>query len=351
MLTTTAVYALTPQGAEIARRLAAEYGGLVCVPERMAKAGEHGFGTLRECVGEGYSRFARHIFVAAAGIVVRCIAPHLQHKSTDPAVVVLDQQGRFAISLVSGHLGGANALAQDVARITGGTAVITTATDTESLPSLDMVAMEAGCAIHNTPAIKHVNGALLAGQPVTVFDPEDRLSLQTGPHAHLFTFTDTMAEAACGGAAVLVTWRDPMCMALGEQTLTLHPKVLHLGIGCRKGRSADAIESFVRKELATRMIALESVADIASVDAKADEAGLLEAAQRLGVPIQFYAADALKGIKVPNPSAAPEKAVGTRSVAEAAAIVAAGTERGAGILIQEKLKDSGTTLAVAMEIA
>jgi cobalamin biosynthesis protein CbiG len=351
MLTTTAVYALTPKGAELARRLAAEYGGLVCVPARMAKEGEHGFGTLRECVGESYARFTRHIFVAAAGIVVRCIASHLQHKSTDPAIVVLDQQGQFVISLVSGHLGGANALAQDVARITGGTAVITTATDTESLPSLDVTAMEAGCAMHNIGAVKHVNGALLAGQTVTVFDPDNRLGLQTGPHAHLFNFTETMDEAACGGAAVLVTWRDPMCMALGEQTLVLHPKVLHLGIGCRKGRSADAIESFVRRELATRMIALESVAGIASVDAKADEAGLLEAARRLCAPIQFFPADTLKGVKVPNPSEAPEKAVGTRSVAEAAAIVSAATGRGAGILIQEKLKDSGTTLAVAMEIA
>lgn len=351
MLTTTAVYAVTPQGAEIARRLAAEYGGLVCLPERMARDGEHGFTTLRECVAEGYSRFGRHIFVAAAGIVVRCIALHLRSKSTDPAVVVLDQKGQFVISLVSGHLGGANALAQDVARITGGTAVITTATDTESLPSLDVVAMEAGCTIHNISAVKHVNAALLAHTPVTIYDPADVLGLQRGAQAHMFSFAATMEEALTGGPSVLVTWRDPMLLALGEQALVLHPKTLHLGIGCRKGRSADAIESFVRKELATRMIALESVAGIASVDAKADEAGLLEAAQRLGVSIQFFPAEALKGIVVPNPSDKPEKAVGTRSVAEAAAIVAATTAQGAGILIQEKLKDSGTTLAVAMEIA
>ncbi len=351
MLATTAIYAVTPQGADLARRLAAEYAGLVCVPERLARKGEHGFATLRECVAEGYARFSRHIFVAATGIVVRCIAPHLRAKSTDPAVVVLDQKGRFAISLVSGHLGGANALAEDVARITGGTAVITTATDTEALPSLDMVAMESGCAIHNLDAVKHVNGALLAQTPVCVFDPDNRLGLRQSPAAHLFRFAESTEEALAGGPAVIVTWRDPMCLGPGEQTLILHPRILHLGIGCRKGRSADAIEQFVRSELATRMIALESLAGIASVDAKASEKGLLEAADRLGLPLQFYPSDALKGIKVPNPSDKPEKAVGTRSVAEAAAIVAATTPQGLGHLIQEKIKDSGTTLAVAMERA
>lgn len=349
-LVTTALYALTPQGAEIARRLAAEYGGLLCLPHRMAQDGEQGFATLRECVGESYARFARHIFVAATGIVVRCIAPHLQGKSTDPAVVVLDQKGQFVISLVSGHLGGANALARDVARITGGTPVITTATDTEDLPSLDVVAMESGCTLHNISAVKHVNGALLAGRTVTVIDPHNRLGLQTGRHAHLFNFTDS-PDTAEGGPAVVVTWRDAMSMPLGEQTLVVHPRILHMGIGCRKGRSADAIESFVRRELATRMIALDSISGIASVDAKAQEPGLLEAARRMGLPVQFFPAETLKGITVPNPSDKPEKAVGTRSVAEAAALVAAGVTDGTARLILEKIKDTGTTLAVAMEIA
>ncbi len=356
MLHTTAIYALTPQGAQLARRLAAEYGGLVCLPHRMAREGEHGFAALRECVAEGYARFGHHIFIAAAGIAVRCIAPHLHTKSTDPAVVVLDQQGRFVISLVSGHLGGANALAQDIARITGGTAVITTATDTESLPSLDMVAIEAGCAIHNPQAVKHVNGALLADLPVTVHDPHNALRLRESPHAHRFRFADTPDDALCGGSestaedsAVLVTWRDPMLFAPGEHTLVLHPRVLHLGVGCRSGRSADAIESFVRRELATRMIALESVACLASVDAKSDEQGLLEAARRMGLPVRFFPADALKGIPVPNPSDKPLRAVGTRSVAEAAALASAAATGKNTLLIQEKIKDSGTTLAVAME--
>ncbi len=349
MITATAVYALTEQGAELARRLAAEYGGLVCVPERMARSGEQGFRTLRDCVAESFSRFSRHIFITAAGIAVRCIAPHLRDKGSDPAVVVLDQAGKHVISLVSGHLGGANDLARSVACSTGGTAIITTATDTAGLPSLDIVAMEAGCAIHNLAAVRHVNGALLAEESVSVYDPADLLRLRQSTHAERFRFVETPWEALGDGPAVLVTWRDALLFSPGEQTLVLHPPVLRLGIGCRKGRSVSAIETFVRRELGTRMIALASVAEIVSVEAKAEEPGLLAAARALGKSIRFFPAETLARVTVPNPSEAPQRAVGTRSVAEASALSAA-AEQGPARLVQEKCKDSGTTLAVALSV-
>lgn len=173
----TACHALTPQGATLARSIAASLDGVVYLPRRFALEGETPFDAFAPHLAASFREHPAHVFIAAAGIVVRCLAPLLDSKTRDPAVVVCDQQGAFAISLLSGHLGGANDLAARVASLTGGRAVITTATDTAGLPSLDVVARDAGCAIRNIVAVRAVNGALLAGETVTVYDPDDLLGL------------------------------------------------------------------------------------------------------------------------------------------------------------------------------
>ena len=176
----TAVYALTPQGAKLGKILSEQMDGDLFLPDRMAgSCGAAAFDSLLDVVSEYFSNYAGHVFIAAAGIVVRAIAPHLQSKVHDPAVVVLDHEGRYCISLLSGHLGGANELAVEVARITGGEAVITTATDTAGLPSMDLLAKDKDLVIANLNAVKRVNMAILSGGKVRIFDPEDRLGLES----------------------------------------------------------------------------------------------------------------------------------------------------------------------------
>ena len=172
-----AVYALTPQGARLARGLANELRADLYLPGKLAGPGERAFDSLPELVADVFHEYAGHVFVAACGIAVRAVAPHLRSKAQDPGVVVLDQNGRHAVSLLSGHLGGANDLARRAAAFTGGEAVITTATDSAGLPSLDILARDSGLAIENLEAVRTVNAGLLAGQTVQVFDPEARLAV------------------------------------------------------------------------------------------------------------------------------------------------------------------------------
>lgn len=348
-----AVFAVTPKGVALARSIACALGGSVFVPERMVDTNpvvqEVGFENLRECVAEVFMDFSSHVFITAAGIAVRAIAPHLVSKDVDPAVVVMDQNGKHVISLLSGHLGGANALAKSVAELVGGVAVITTATDTEKLPSLDMVAVEAGCAIHNINAVKHVNGALLAGEKVVLDDPADMLGLKQGSLADHFIPAELVPFSEEDTPSVLVSWRSAELIEPEEKTLLLHPKVLCVGVGARRGVAKEVVLKLIQSVFEKHDLALESIACLASVDAKKDEIGIVEAAEALGVPFVTFAAENLDDVDVPNPSEAPMQAVGTKSVAEAAALLCASRHHDARLVV-EKEKGDGVTCAVALEI-
>lgn len=348
-----AIYALTPKGAALARTLACEVGGSIFLPERMVDAEavleESGFQHLRECVAETFGRFTAHVFITAAGIAVRAIAQHLVSKDVDPAVVVLDQNGEHVISLLSGHLGGANRFAQQIAQIIGGVAVITTATDTEKLPSVDMVAQEAGCVIHNLDAVKYINGALLAGEQVILDDPADVLSLKRGTFEKYFLPAELVPFSEEEAPSIVVSWRSAELLELEEKTLLLHPKVLTVGVGAKRGASKDAILQLIQETFSKHDLALGSVARLVSVDAKKDEQGIIQAANVLGVPFETFSAELLNEIDVPNPSDAPKNAVGTKSVAEAAALHGASSQQNARLVV-EKQKGNGVTCAVALEI-
>lgn len=344
----TAVYALTPAGARLGRALARELGADLFVTRRLEPdhPGATAFDALVPFVGTVFAAYRRHVFVAAAGIVVRAVAAHLRGKGGDPAVVALDQRGRFAVSLVSGHLGGANALAREVAAITAGTAVVTTATDTEDLPALDVLATERGLAIADLGAVKAVNIALLAGDPVQVLDPDDRLGLRGAPGApepwpgHFVHLPEPGAWRP-GLPGVRVTER---AVAAGGGELVLHPPCLAVGLGCRRGASADEIVAAVEGTLAGAGLSPLALLGLASIGLKRDEAGLLEAAARLGKAILFYETGDLKDIAVPNPSARVQRETGVPGVCEAAAMKLAGTKD----LLVQKTRCGNVTVAVAL---
>jgi len=336
----TAVHALTPQGARLARALAAELDADVHLPRKLAAPGEAAFDSLPVNVAEVFHRYAAHVFVAACGIVVRAVAPHLKGKTVDPAVVVLDQNGRHAVSLLSGHLGGANDLARRAAAFTGGEAVITTGTDSAGLPSLDMMARDAGLALENPQAIKTANAALLDGSGVQLFDPESRLPVP--PEAGgLFQWVSAPHHLDPARASVAVAWRTT---TLPPGCLILRPRVVVAGVGCRKGAPAADILALIRRALAMKSVSPLSLTALASIEAKRHEPGLAEAARELKAELVFYPPEQLAAMNVPNPSAMALKHMGVTSVCEAAALLASGSDK----LLLPKTKTGTVTVALAL---
>ncbi|WP_018124514.1 cobalt-precorrin 5A hydrolase [Desulfovibrio oxyclinae] len=331
-----AVYAVTRQGLAPAQRICDALGADVYAPRRFEEQRTIPFDSLRECVRETFIRYEGHIFVAATGIAVRVIAEHIVAKDTDPAVICLDHHARHVISLLSGHLGGGNALTLRIAEAVNGHPVITTATDMEGLPSADMMAARSGLIIGNLDAVRHVNAAWLEGRTVQIFDPEERLLGIDGARMREVR----RGQWSDGDPGIWVSWRDD---CRDPDALRLHPRVLALGIGCRRGATAGEILGLVRDTLTAERIRPESVGALASVEAKRHEAGLLEAARELGLEVRFHPEAELARVDVPTPSEFVLDTLGTPSVCEAAAVLAAN----GGSIVVPKRKSKKATLAVA----
>ena len=284
----------------------------------------------------------------AAGAVIRLIAPLLASKRTDPAVVCVDEAARFAVPLVGGHAGGANALAVRVADVLGAQPVITTASDAAGLPGLD----DLGWPVEG--AIAAVTRALLDGGMV-ILDSDETWPLPALPVTRAEAPAQR-AECAFGHALadpnahlaptprsrltryrILVTDR---VVAADARTVVLRPPSLVVGVGASKNVSRAEVLGLIDDTLAEAGLSLASVTALATVDAKAAEPGLVAAARERGWPLLTYPAARLGVIPVPNPSAAALAAVGTPSVAEAAALA------GADVLAVQKRKSAMATVAI-----
>ena len=341
-----AIYALTLKGAPLGRRIADQLEGDLFLPARLA--GSHNgepFDSLMELVEEHFFSYSCHIFIAASGIVVRIIAPLLKSKDKDPAVLVIDQDGRYVISLLSGHLGGANEAAQRVAELIGGQAVVTTATDSSGLPSFDLLAKKRHMTIANLPGVKHVNMALLNGDTIQVFDPEDRLGLrETGPVEFSIRWIETESRWIGGDPGVWVTWKNGPPLH-DMKRLLLHPRCLEAGIGCNRGTGEHEILDLIKTTFKAHDLALGSLKSLNTIEAKRHEKGLVYAARALEVPLDIFSPDEIKSIEVPHPSGVVKKHMGVSSVCEATALL----KSKGGPLLVPKTKSRNVTLAVALE--
>lgn len=339
----TAIWALTPNGVQLARIIADEIAGCTLFLSQKLETtipGAVRFARLKDEVDRQFTGFPRHIFIMATGIVVRCIANRLAHKTTDPAVVVCDEAGQFAISLVSGHIGGANTLARGVARATGGLPVITTATDVNRVPAIDIIAVENQLTIDNPDAIKTVNMALLTGNPIFIHDPYGVVAHRLPQDQLIPSAVDAFGQ---NDAGIFV---DHMCLDLPPHVLVLRPGSLVAGMGCNRGTDVEEMRDLLVETLATNRLAISSLRALATVDLKADEPGLLALAESLNLPLTVFTRDRLKGVaQVPTPSTMVEKHIGVKSVCEAAALLA--THRGR--LIVPKQKTANVTVAVAAD--
>jgi cobalt-precorrin 5A hydrolase/precorrin-3B C17-methyltransferase len=256
----------------------------------------------------------------ATGATVRLLAPLLGDKSTDPGVVCVDEASRFAVALLGGHGGGANELAGQVADALGATAVVTTATDAVGLPGLDTL----GWPVEG--AVAAVGRAMLDGQPVRL-------------QADAVWPLPPLPVGDAGRCVLRVTDR---VVEDDDGTAVLRPPSLVLGVGASRGVPADEVLELADHVLQEAGLSAACVAAVATVDAKRDEPGLVQACARRGWPLVTFPADLLAAVDVPNPSAEPLAAVGTPSVAEAAALL-----HSQGELVVEKRKSPRATVAVA----
>jgi cobalt-precorrin 5A hydrolase len=344
-----AIWALTSEGAALGVKIQRQFAGsrlfLGRHPDRSFNTGIR-FERLGEALEQEFHRYQGHIFIMATGIVVRSLALLLQHKTKDPAVVVVDECGQHAVSLLSGHLGGANALARRVAACLGARPVITTATDLRGQPAIDLIAQERHLAIENASAIRHVSMALLEGRTIGLYDPYDHLAgaLPSGCVQAMAAGTESAGDPQAsfqGGPGV---WVDDIQIDLPAEILILRPASLWVGVGCNRNTPAVEIRELLRHVLDQHGLAAASVAGLASIDLKADEKGLLDLAARLARPLRFFSRQQLATVPdVPSPSPMVEKHVGVKSVCEAAAILASEN----GHLIAPKQTTPNVTIAIA----
>ncbi len=268
----TAIISLTATGARLAEKISSKVGG-----QTFAKG--RNFTKLVDLIAEIFGKFDGLIFICAAGIAVRMIAPHIVSKLSDPAVLVIDERGQNVISLLSGHVGRANELALEIAKAIEANPVITTATDVEGKFPVDAIVSKLGLVPEPKEAIKAINAAILRGEEIFV--------------------------------------------TAGDVRLNLIPQNLIAGVGCRRGTSSLKIFEALQRACAMIHQPIERVKFLASVDAKKDEVGLLSLAEVMGLEIKFFSASELQK-KIDeyklDESKFVTRSVGVGNVCEAAAL-------------------------------
>ena len=343
-----AIIAITRNGARLGVKLRDGLGAQLFVLQKyrgQADPGAEGFADLKELFPHLWQEYDGIVAVMATGIVVRMVAPLLRGKEQDPAVVVLDEAGRFAISLLSGHLGGANELAERCAFVVGARPVITTATDVNGLPSFDLLARDHGWEIEDLARVKHLNSLLLDNEEIAVVDTTGLVRSSFHGRGRLVfhdTFVAALRSTAKGVLFVGNGIVPPQLQA--DNLLVLRPKNLVLGIGCNRGTGAEEITELVQAQLKRLFLAMASVAGIGTATAKEKEPGLLAFAARHRLPLHCFTSAELARVEVPSPpSAHALAAIGAPGVAEPAALLAAGN----GKLLLQKVKSENVTLAIA----
>ena len=353
---TVAIITLTRGSTETGRRLHAVLpGSVLYAPARFVEPGrdeQPGIvpytASVRQVLQLAFEEHSALVCIMASGIVVRDLAPLLRSKHTDPAVVVLNEYGQYAVSLLGGHKGGANRLAPQVADLLDGTAVLTTASDVLGLPSVDLLGQKEGWVLRRSEHLTAVSAALVNGETVGVVqDAGDESWWPQPTPANLIRFpTLTALQNAAPSAALLITCRRVPEEFLGNVPCTViyRPPCLAVGVGCNRGTPAGEILDAIDQTLAEAGLAIQSVGCVATIEDKANEMGLREACQLQGWPLKTFSRQQIAVVKdVPNPSAWAQRVLGVPGVAEPAALLAADS----GELLVEKRKFPNVTVAVA----
>ncbi len=325
----TAVISFTERGRLLSERIAGALNAERFCFRTHTDGSAEAFTELSALTAELFGKYDALVFVSSVGIAVRAAAPHIRSKLTDPAVVAADDGGRFAVSVLSGHIGGANELTKRVADILGAVPVITTSSDVHGKFSPDIFAKNNGLVICDTRAARAVAAAVLNG---------DTVGFKCGyPHSEI---SPELTEADSGDIGICVSGNaddNPF-----RTTLRLLPKNLAVGIGCKKGTSRDVITAHITRVLDDNKLDIRRLAAVATIDIKKDEPGLVAFCERFRLPMKtFTAAELMSAEGEFAHSDLVERITGADNVCERAAVCAGGK------ITVPKTAGNGVTAAVA----
>ena len=361
----TAIIAVSKPGAELARRLASRLpDSELHLERRFADTTDDSARfyhlPLRPVLQNLFVNRDALIVFLPIGAAVRLLAPVFAGKKRDAAVVCVDDAGRYAISVLSGHVGGGDDLARQVGEAIGAQPIITSASDALNVTAIDLVGRERGWRIDASATdLTRAAAAVVNGDPVALWlDPESgAVWPDNSPLSGSIVEVGSLSEAVADEyAATLLVSDRLLATNAGHPVVTYRPPTLVVGTGCRRGVDAEHLRELLASTLQERGLAIHSVAKIATADIKADEPGIIALAESLGVPLEIYAAAELNAVE--NPPVASESAggeltwptpsaardlLGVFGVSEPAAMLAAG----AGGVIVPRAKSDRATIAIA----
>ncbi|XJZ28668.1 cobalt-precorrin 5A hydrolase [Bacillota bacterium Lsc_1132] len=352
-----AVVAITKHGVEIARKLGHSFQNAdVYYMSKFEKGDEEAkdiqlfTGTVRLLLPSLFETYKGLIIIISLGAVVRMIAPLLKDKKTDPAVVVIDDKGEHVISVLSGHIGGANELTKEVAAVLKARPIITTASDVQETIQVDLFGKRFGWVWDSAEKLTPVSAAVVNEEKIAVVQEsgEKEWWHYGRPLPENIKQYKSIAEALLEkpSAALVITHRN----LSEEEQMILHngvlyrPKVIVLGMGCNRGTTAEEIEAVINETLEELHFSRKSVKAICSIDLKKDEAGLIEVSNKNHWEFICFTPDELNSIKLVEPSETVFKYTGAYGVSEPAALLYSGAEK----LELVKKKSGNVTISVAV---
>lgn len=323
----TAVIALTKNGVELSKKIADNLENCTRYAFEKYADDSMSFTDLKALTKEVFGQFDGIIYICACGIAVRMIAPFIKSKTEDPAVIVIDEQGKFAVSLLSGHIGGANELTKTVSDITGAAAVITTATDAGGKFSPDSFALANGLYIADMDMAKAVASAVVDGEKIGLKSDYKCINIP-----------DCFGNTEETGVVI----SEDTAKNTFKKTLHLVPKDIVIGIGCKKGTDKDALSEFIKSQ----GIDIHRIAEVRTIDIKKDEEAIADFCRTNKIPLKCYTAEELMSLNGDfSSSDFVMKTVGADNVCERSASMG-----GAKLLVKKQSKDGMTFAAAKTEI-
>ncbi|MBI1910475.1 MAG: cobalamin biosynthesis protein [Deltaproteobacteria bacterium] len=323
------IFPVTERGFQLAQKLTDKFNGAkIHEPVHLKNGG------LKKLVKVAFRQSSAIFFISASGIAIRAVAPFLKGKAVDPAVILMDEGARFVVSLLSGHLGGANKLTKEIAQFYKAAPVITTATDVMGLPCAEDIAESIVSKIENIGKIKPVNSAILKNERIAVIDKDsgrlDRLKREFGENTS-FSFHKSLPKKTdvFSGFILVSSSLDKLPPEIENKTLVLRPPEFVVGLGCNRGVRVKEVAEAFSIALDEAGIPPLCVRNLASIDIKSNEQGLLKFAKKKGLEIRFFSSTELRKIKK-LPSGVSElvlEKTGVGGVCEPAALLCSGAKK------------------------
>ncbi len=351
-----AIAAITKHGTETGRKLAEDMQADLYYMTKFSRGDEQEKGitlfegSVRLLLPELFQKYDGLILIISLGAVVRMIAPILKDKKTDPAVVVLDDRANHAISVLSGHIGGANELTHQVAELTGARPVITTASDVQKTIPVDMFGREFGWKFEYDAYLTQAAAAVVNEEPVLVVQESGETNWwkhERKMPSHIGTVSSVKeAVEIPHNAALVVTHRLLTETELSSlrYPVVYRPKSIVIGIGCNRGTEKAEIESVIQQAMQELSFSINSVKTIASIDLKKDEQGVLELAEQNNWPFITFSPEQLNRAPMQEKSETVFKYTGAYGVSEPAAFLAS---QGGSIVLPKK-KSGNVTISIAV---